>query len=280
MKLVKFERRGLCAAGVLEDTEIAVIGSWHAMPAHLAPFELPSMSVRDLVARARDAKERVQLTEVTLLPPVSPAARVICVGANYRDHAEEIGLPTDGPPLTFLRHPGSLVGHGEALFRPQASNQFDYEGELAVVIGHEGRHIAERDALSHVLGYTCFMDGSLRDFQKIAITPGKNFWRSGAMGPWIQTAKIALPTTARLQTWVNGQKVQATTLDAMIHRVEALIAHCSMWTPLAVGDVIATGTPSGVAARRNPPLWLKDGDQVEVRIDGVGGLRNPVVDEA
>lgn len=273
MKVVKFVHRGRCAAGLVEGDQVAVIGPWHAMPAHQAPFELPSVL-------ANGSRLRLPLSEVSLAPPVGPWNKIIGVGANYRDHAAEVGHAVDGPPQIFMRYADSLVGAGQPIVRPRCSEQLDFEGELAVVIGRPGRHIASADAMAHVWGYACFMDGSVRDFQRQSVASGKNFWHSGAFGPWIVTAdrQVAKPD-ARLRTLLNGSVVQATELGRMVHGIADIIAYCSSWTPLAAGDVIATGTPSGIGARRTPPLWLRPGDQVTVDIDGIGVLSNVVVDE-
>jgi 2-keto-4-pentenoate hydratase/2-oxohepta-3-ene-1,7-dioic acid hydratase in catechol pathway len=273
LKVVKFVHRGRCAAGVVEGDEVAVIGPWHAMPAHQAPFELPSVL-------ANGSRLRLALAEVSLAPPVGPASKIIGIGANYRDHAAEAGLDAAGPPQIFMRYADSLVGAGQPIVRPGCSEQLDFEGELAVVIGRPGRHIPIAGAMAHVWGYACFMDGSVRDFQRHSIATGKNFWHSGAFGPWIVTAdKNIAGAGARLRTLLNGAEVQSTELGRMVHGIAEIIAYCSRWTPLAAGDVIATGTPSGIGARRTPPLWLRPGDTITVDIEGVGALSNPVIDE-
>jgi 2-keto-4-pentenoate hydratase/2-oxohepta-3-ene-1,7-dioic acid hydratase in catechol pathway len=273
LKVAKFVHRGRCATGLIEGNHVAVVGPWHDTPAHLAPFALPSLI-------ANDARLRIPLEEVSLAAPVGPANKIICVGANYHDHAAEIGMAADGPPQIFMRYADSLVGDGQPIVRPHCSEQLDFEGELAVVIGRPGRHIARDDAMAHVWGYACFMDGSVRDFQRHSIAPGKNFWHSGAFGPWIVSAdkEVAGPE-ARLRTLLNSEVVQSTHLGRMVHGIAEIIAYCSHWTPLAPGDVIATGTPSGIGARRTPPLWLRSGDMITVDIEGVGTLSNPVVDE-
>lgn len=282
MKLAKVVHGARCAAAVVQGDEAIIVRPWNSMAAGRSPFALPSMLAADLLAAVEASSERVALAEVQLCAPVSPCSKILCVGANFSDHAAEIGQA--GPkakPQMFMRYADTLVGHGQPVVRPQASAQFDFEGELAVVIGRGGRHIAVDDAMGHVLGYTCFMDGSVRDYQRHAVTPGKNFWRSGAMGPWIVTAdQVPAIGSAGLRTVLNGAMVQAASMDQMVHTVAELIAYCSQWTPLAPGDVIATGTPAGIGSRRTPPLWMKRGDVLEVRIEDVGVLANPVVDEA
>jgi 2-keto-4-pentenoate hydratase/2-oxohepta-3-ene-1,7-dioic acid hydratase in catechol pathway len=202
---------------------------------------------------------------------------VLCIGVNYHDHVSEFRDAAPEQPALFLRNPGSLVGPTDPISAPSASETFDYEGELAVVIGKAGRRISREDAADHVLGYTCFMDGSVRAFQKHSVTAGKNFWHSGAIGPWIVTRdEISEIGSIGLQTRIDGELVQQTTLDLMIFDVPALIAYCSTWTELQPGDVISTGTPAGVGAFRQPPRWLRAGERVEVSIDGVGILSNVV----
>jgi 2-keto-4-pentenoate hydratase/2-oxohepta-3-ene-1,7-dioic acid hydratase in catechol pathway len=184
--------------------------------------------------------------------------------------------------VIFLRVPESQVGHGRPIVCPRESDQLDFEAELAVVIGKAGRRIAAADALSHVAGISCYNDGSVRDWQLATgqWSPGKNFPATGAFGPWMVTADELDPGTAlRLRCRLNGEVMQDTTTDLMIFPIPTLIAFVSTWTTLEVGDVIVTGTPGGVGLRRDPPVWMKHGDVVEIELDGVGVLRNPVVKE-
>lgn len=226
-----------------------------------------------------DRKAALPLAGVTLLPPIGPGAKCICIGVNYRLHVAETGREVPENPSVFLKLNDAVVGHGHPLSHPGISDHYDYEGELAVIIGKGGRHIPEADAMKHVYGYSCFNDGSVRDYQKHSVTAGKNFPRSGALGPWIVTAdEIPDPSALILTTQVNGQEVQRSGVDMLIYDIPRLIAYVSAFTVLRPGDVIATGTPSGVGARRQPPLWLKPGDQVEVEISGIGRLSNTVGD--
>jgi 2-keto-4-pentenoate hydratase/2-oxohepta-3-ene-1,7-dioic acid hydratase in catechol pathway len=183
-------------------------------------------------------------------------------------------------PSLFTKIADVLVGQGEPMVRPRVSEHFDYEGEIAVVIGKAGRHIAPENALDHIFGYTIMNDGSVRDYQKHSATAGKNFWRSGSLGPWVVTAdEIPDWRVLKMETRLNGQTVQSTTADLMLYDIPTAIAYISRWTPLAPGDVIATGTPGGVGSRRTPPLWMKAGDTIEVEVSSVGKLTNPIVDE-
>lgn len=225
-----------------------------------------------------------ELEGLALLPVVPDPDKIICVGVNYAEHRAEMGRgETPEYPVLFTRFANSQVGHGQPLVRPRASAQFDYEGELAVVIGRRGRHVAREGALALVAGYACYNDASVRDWQRHThqFTPGKNFVGSGAFGPWFVGAdELADPAALTLATRLNGVEVQRASTAEMIFDVPALIAYCSTFTELVPGDVIITGTPAGVGSKRKPPLFLKAGDVVEVEISGIGVLRNPVVDEA
>lgn len=207
--------------------------------------------------------------------------KILCVGVNYRPHIEEMGREIPDYPVVFIRLPSSLVGQGEAIIRPAASEQFDFEGELAVVIGKTARHVSRNDAYEYIGGYCCFMDGSVRDWQRHTsqFTAGKNFERSGAIGEMMAAEAVGDPTALQLTTRVNGEVMQEGRAADLVFDIPYLVEYCSTFTQLNPGDVIATGTPGGVGAARKPPVWLRDGDLVEVEIPGIGVLRNPVRDE-
>ena len=208
--------------------------------------------------------------------------RILCVGVNYRPHIEEMGREVPDHPVVFTRFPSSLVADGESVIRPQVSEQFDFEGELAVVIGKPARHVSREDALEYIGGYCCFMDGSVRDWQRHTgqFTPGKNFERSGAIGPVTPAADVPDPAALELTTRVNGKVMQQGRVADLVFDIPYLVEYCSTFVELQPGDVIATGTPGGVGAARKPPVWLRDGDLVEVDIPGIGVLRNPEIDES
>jgi 2-keto-4-pentenoate hydratase/2-oxohepta-3-ene-1,7-dioic acid hydratase in catechol pathway len=217
------------------------------------------------------------------LPPVTHPDKIFCIGLNYRDHAAEVAKPLPPHPTVFVRFPDAQTGHNEPMIRPRVSTKYDFEGELAVVIGRDARHVSAEEALGCVAGYSCFSDGSVRDWQghTTQFTPGKNFYRSGAMGPYLVTAdEVPDPSVLNVWTRLNGETVQDGRVSDMIFSVGALIAYLSTFTPLSAGDVIATGTPSGVGQARKPPLYLKGGDVLEVEIPTIGLLRNPIVDES
>ena len=276
MRIVRFQRNGRTGEGILEADIIQLVGLWRDGAPEDLPFLLPGLPPGDLVASG----ETVALGDVTLAMPLDATRKIICVGMNYRDHTNEIKVDVAENPVLFTRPLDSLVAHGAPLVHPRISETFDFEGEIALVIGREGRHIQAEDALSHVFGYTCFMDGSVRAYQRHSLTAGKNFWRSGAIGPWIKTADGVDPAALALQTRLNGEIVQQGRADDLIFSIPQIIAYCSRFTPLRPGDVIATGTPGGVGSRRTPPLWLRPGDRVEVEVGQVGLLSNVVDDVA
>lgn len=279
MKLVKIEKDGACAAGVLEGDTIHVVGGWTDGPAEMAEYGLSKLSP-DALRQAREcASEAVALADVTLAVPIDPRAKILCVGMNYRDHVGEIKQEVAANPTIFTRYLDSLVPQGSNIIRPKVSEKFDFEGEIAVVIGREARHVAAADALDYVGGYSILMDGSVRDYQKHSLTAGKNFWHTGAMGPWIVPADAFTVADPKLETRLNGEVVQSVHASQMIFGIREVIEYCSRWTVLRPGDVIATGTPGGVGSRREPPLWMKPGDRLEVEVEGIGILSNVVADE-
>jgi 2-keto-4-pentenoate hydratase/2-oxohepta-3-ene-1,7-dioic acid hydratase in catechol pathway len=226
------------------------------------------------------------LDAVTFLPPVPDPEKIICVGVNYPDRNAEYKDGQEAPPYPslFPRFARSFTGHGQPLVRPTASDKLDYEGEVAIVIGKAGRHIAERDALSHIAALTLANEGTIRDWvrhAKFNVTQGKNFDRSGAMGPWLvpftDEADIA---DIRLTTTVNGELRQDDRTSRMIFSFRYLIAYISTFTTLVPGDIIVTGTPTGAGARFDPPQFLKPGDVIAVSAEGIGTLTNTVIDEA
>jgi 2-keto-4-pentenoate hydratase/2-oxohepta-3-ene-1,7-dioic acid hydratase in catechol pathway len=223
------------------------------------------------------------VNDIVWRPVVPNPDKLLCIGLNYKDHVAETGRTQTEKPMIFLRLPVSQCAHMEPIIRPKASTALDYEGELAVIIGKGGRHIAEKDAWDHVAGYSCYNDGSIRDWQRHTsqFIPGKNFPATGGFGPWMVTSdEIADPTQMELTTRLNGQVVQNAKVELLIFPIPELIAYCSTFVPLVPGDVIVSGTPGGVGFKRNPPLWMKPGDTVEVEISGIGILRNPIADEA
>lgn len=280
MRIVSFETRDGPSFGLLAEGD-GIVDLLRRTPFADISGVLRADALPSLAAHAAAAPDH-GLSDVTLLPAVpDPLRKVLCVGLNYRAHvAESAGREVPEQPRIFARLADTIIAHGAPLWRPRNSTHFDYEGELAVVIGRAGRHIPAARAMAHVAAYTIFNDGSVRDYQKHSVTAGKNFPATGPLGPWLVTADaIPDPAALILETRVNGERRQRTSTGDMILSVPALIEYISAFTPLSPGDVIATGTPEGVAHARRPPPWLKPGDVVEVEISGIGTLRNPVVAE-
>jgi 2-keto-4-pentenoate hydratase/2-oxohepta-3-ene-1,7-dioic acid hydratase in catechol pathway len=278
MKLLSFAADGKDWFGALRDDGVVTLNDKVAQPnlrAALAAGAIDKM--RDIAQRA--APDR-KLSAVKFLPVIPRPGKILCAGINYRSHAAEMARELPKQPSMFIRFADTLVGHGGELIRPRVSDNFDFEGELALVIGKGGRHIAAERALEHVAGYTCFVDGSVRDYQKFSVTSGKNFPGTGPLGPWLVTRdEIPNPGRLTLTTRLNGKEVQHATTDLLIYSIPQIIAFCSDFTTLSPGDVISTGTPEGVGHSRKPPLWMKRGDTLEVEISGIGVLRAHVAEE-
>lgn len=280
MKFVSFLNQGNPSYGVLRDNGgIADLGARHdGAPAEDLLGAIERMGLAGLQEAASRTDADIAVAETTLLPPIVSPRKIICVGLNYRAHAEEGNFKIPTHPSVFLRLADTLTGHDAPLVLPRASHQLDFEGELAIIIGKAGRAIDRDRALEHVFGYACFNDGSLRDIQfGHSTTAGKNFPSTAGFGPCIASAdSIPDPSTLQLTTRLNGVQVQHQHTDDMLFDVPAIIAYLSTWTRLLPGDVIATGTPAGVGYVRRPPLWMKEGDVVEVEIPGIGVLRNRI----
>jgi 2-keto-4-pentenoate hydratase/2-oxohepta-3-ene-1,7-dioic acid hydratase in catechol pathway len=279
MKLASYRLDGEDTFGAVVGDDVVTLGGgksrWRTLRDALAANALGELKTA-IAGKAPDHK----LAQITFLPVIPNPEKILCVGINYRDHAAETGRDTMSNPQIFLRLVNTLVGHEGEMIRPKVSTNFDFEGELTAIIGKGGRHIKESDALGHVAGYTCFVDGSVRDWQKHAVTSGKNFIGTGPLGPWMVTAdEIPDPTKLTLMTRLNGEEMQRSGTDMLIYSVARIISYVSAFTPLSPGDLIATGTPAGVGHRRNPPVWMKAGDVLEVEITGIGTLRSRIVDE-
>lgn len=221
----------------------------------------------------------LKYSELELLPVIPNPEKIVCVGLNYGDHVREVGREVGSVPTLFLRIPQSQLAHGADIVLPPESSQLDYEGEIAIIIGKPGRRISEASAWEHIAGYACYNDGTIRDWQfgTTQWTPGKNFWRTGAFGPWMVTADEIEPgQTMTLVTRLNGTELQRATTDMLIHSIPRLISYISTFIPLETGDVIVTGTPGGVGVKRNPQVFMKEGDVVEVEVDAIGVLRNGI----
>ena len=279
MKLISFRAGERASYGAVAGDLIADFGA-------IAGPQTPDLRAAIAQGRLAElmglARPELPLSSVVLLPALPNPGKVFCVGHNYEAHRQETGRERVGHPSIFTRFADTLIAHGAPIIRPGVSTQLDFEGELAVVIGKGGRAISEADAMGHVAGFACANDASVRDWQRHTsqFTPGKNFPGTAPLGPWLVTPdEIADLDSVSLTTRLNGQTVQQATLADMIFPIPVIIAYLSAFTPLSPGDLILTGTPGGVGARREPPLWMKSGDVVEVEISGIGHLVNPIADE-
>jgi 2-keto-4-pentenoate hydratase/2-oxohepta-3-ene-1,7-dioic acid hydratase in catechol pathway len=282
MKLVSYLREGVCSFGAVVDGAIVDLveasGGRHASLKGL----LAADALREVPALVKGRSPECAVDGATLLPVIPDPAKIWCCGLNYREHVKETQREVTEQPSFFLRVAASQVGHGQPMVRPRESTQLDFEGEIAVIVGRGGRRIAEADAGAHVAGYACYNDGSVRDWQRHTSQwgPGKNFRHTGGFGPWMVTSdEIPFGTTMSLTTRLNGSVMQQATTDMLIHGIARQIAYVSTVAPLEPGDVIVTGTPGGVGSRRQPPVWMKAGDVVEIEVDRIGTLRNVVADE-
>jgi 2-keto-4-pentenoate hydratase/2-oxohepta-3-ene-1,7-dioic acid hydratase in catechol pathway len=280
MKIVAYETNGRAAYGVLREDGIVeadqpLLARYPDVRALLEARALPA-----LAAATEGKKATLKPGDAALIPPVPNPQKIFCVGLNYRSHVAETKRPDADYPSIFVRFADSLTAHGKPMLSPAAlSKRFDFEGELAVVIGKGGRNIRQADAFDHVAGYACFNDGTVRDWQRHTHqwTPGKNFPETGAFGPALVTAdEIEDINQLTLITRLNGEVMQQASLGDLIFTIPVIIEYLSTFTTLNPGDVIATGTPGGVGDRREPPLYMKPGDVVEVEISQVGTLRNTV----
>lgn len=278
MKLLSYAANGKEFFGALSGDGVVTLNDRIGQPTLRAALAAGAMTdMRNAVAEAKPDRK---LGEIKFLPVIPQPQKILCAGVNYRAHAAETGRTLPKQPSMFIRFADTLVGHDGNMIRPKISDHFDFEGELAVIIGKGGRHIATEHALDHVAGYSCFVDGSVRDYQAFSVTSGKNFPGTGPLGPWLVTTdEIADPSRLTLTTRLNGTQVQHATTDQLIYSVPHIIAFCSDFTELHAGDVIATGTPEGVGHSRKPPLWMKPGDVLEVEISQIGTLRTRIVDE-
>ncbi|MEO1091167.1 MAG: fumarylacetoacetate hydrolase family protein [Pseudomonadota bacterium] len=286
MKLATFDDQGRDAVGLIRNEALVPVADLlpDAPTTMIGLIEAGPTLLRALADMSSTDGNALPLAGVTLLPPIPRPGKILCIGLNYVDHAAEGGTTVPDYPAVFMRTASSLVAPGAPVLRPRRSDRLDYEAELTVVIGRRCHDVGEDEALDHVFGYTLFNDVSVRDYQRKTTqwTMGKNFDGTGPMGPAIVT-KDDLPAGASglgIRTRLNGQTVQDASTDQMVFKVPRLVSLISQVMTLEPGDVIATGTPSGVAHARKPPLWMKPGDRIEVEVDGIGTLGNPVADAA
>ena len=285
MRLLSFRSGDRESFGVVVDD--GVIDAGRRLPAAAGTLKaaIAGKRIAGLADSVADADPDYALDEIEFLPTIPDPGKIICIGVNYGNRNEEYRDGSTAPryPSVFMRTPDSIVGHEQPIERPPESEQLDYEGEIALVIGKPGRRIPQESAWDHVAGVTLMNEGSVRDWLrhgKFNVTQGKNFARSGSLGPWLVTAdEIRAPGDLHLTTRVNGELRQDDTTANLIFPFDYLVAYLSTFMTLHPGDVIATGTPTGAGARFDPPKYLRAGDVVEVDVAGIGTLRNRVVDE-
>jgi len=282
MKLVSFLRSNKPSWGVAVDGGVVDCGAKLGKKFPDLKAVIAGRGVPEAKKFAKGRKADVPMDKVKFLPPIGNPSKIICIGLNYKSHVAETGRSDSQYPTIFTRFANTQVGHNSPMVRPKQSEKYDYEGEVAVIIGKKARHVAKEDALKFVAGYSIYNDGSVRDWQRhtTQFIPGKNFPGTGGFGPWIVTAdEIPDPTKMTLVTRLNGQELQRATTDLLIFDIPTLIHYCSEFTELVPGDVIVTGTPGGVGFVRNPPIFMKAGDKCEVEVDKIGTLVNPIVEE-
>jgi 2-keto-4-pentenoate hydratase/2-oxohepta-3-ene-1,7-dioic acid hydratase in catechol pathway len=281
MKLISFRAFGKDTYGLVNDAGVVDLGKRLGSKYP----DLKSLIAAGAVQEAREFTSSAAdhaFDDVELLPVIPNPGKIICVGLNYKTHRDETGrAPTDNPAL-FIRFPDSQVAHGQSIVRPKISEKLDYEGELAVVVGKSAKYVSEDDAFSIIAGYSCYNDGSIRDWQGHTLqwTPGKNFAKTGGFGPWMVTQdEIADVNELVLTTRLNGSVMQQTGINLMIFPIPTIIAYLTKFTELHPGDVIVTGTPGGVGFKRTPPVFMKPGDKVEIEISNIGTLQNSIAAE-
>ena len=282
MKITTFSVNGKVSYGVVVDGGII-----DAKPLAGGPQTLRGAIAAGALGVIADAvkgkKPDYSLDQIEFLPVIPDPDKIIAVGLNYRSHVLEGGRDIPEWPMIFARFSNSQVGHGQPMIKPKVSDKFDFEGEMAVIIGKKCRHVSEADALSVVAGYACYNDGSIRDYQRHTsqFVPGKTFYHSGAFGPWMVTSdEITDPATLTLITRLNGEEMQRATTDDLLFSIPQLIAYLTDVTELVPGDVIVSGTTGGVGFYRKPQVFMKEGDTIEVELDKIGVLRNPIKNEA
>ena len=283
MKLISFLNQGVHSYGVVNGDDVLDLTPILGAQAQ----DLKTLIAKDLFGAVAEASSKHQPTlkfsQLELLPVIPNPGQIFCIGLNYGEHVRETGREVTETPVIFLRLADSQVAHGQDILRPAESHRLDYEAEIAIVIVKGGRRIKEEDAWDHIAGYSCYNDGSVRDWQVATSqwTPGKNFYKTGGFGPWLVTSdEIAPGQVMHMQTILNGQVLQDTTTDKMIHSIPRQIAYISTFIPLSPGDVIVTGTPGGVGNKRNPQIFMKPGDVCEIVVDAIGTLRNGICDDA
>ncbi len=278
MRWLSFEHAGRSSFGYLTDDGQGIVdmGKRSGLPDLKAA--IATGAIEKGAAEGNEAD--VALADITYLPTITNPDKILCVGLNYKAHQEETGRGGEGYPTIFTRFAAAQMGHGAPMVRPRESATLDFEGEIALIIGKAGRRISREDALNHVAGYGIYNDGSVREWQRQTsqFTPGKNFADTGGFGPWMMTPdEVGDLDEMEITTRLNGEVMQNSKASLIVHGFEELIEFCSTFIELVPGDVIVTGTPGGVGAARKPPVFMDEGDVIEVEVKPIGTLKNHVV---
>ena len=282
MKLVTFVRLGKISFGALKAGGVVDLTGRIDQNVNSIKDILKLDLIENAKEYIKDKNPEISISEITFLPVIPNPEKIFCIGLNYQEHKKETGRPDVKNPTIFTRFANTQTGHLQPLVKPNFSDRFDYEGELAITIGKGGRYIEERNALDHIAGYSCYNDGSVRDFQRHTsqFTPGKNFPATGPFGPYLVTPdEVGDYKKLPIETRLNGKIMQKAKLSDLIFPIPKLIHYISTFTTLTTGDVIVTGTPGGVGDRREPPVYMKPGDVVEVDIGKVGILMNFITED-
>lgn len=283
MKLISFSKQGQTGFGAVVDGGIINL-TGRLDPAITSLKQAIAADVLDAATEyTKGRKAEFSMASVTMLPTIPDPAKILCIGLNYLKHKQETNRPDVDHPTVFARYPDSQVAHRQDMIKPDVSDRFDYEGELAVIIGKGGYKITEEDAMDHIAGYSCYNEGSIRDWQMhtFQFLPGKTFPGTGAFGPYLVTPdEVGDYRELPIQTRLNGEVMQDATLTDLLFPIETLISYCSHFTPLSAGDVIVTGTPGGVGNKRDPQVFMFPGDLIEVEIGIVGKLQNRIAAES
>ena len=284
MKLISFFRLGEPSFGIVKDGGVIDLGerlkNTQKTKSIVDFLTIDSVS---LIDKFENVSPDYSLVDITFLPVIPKPNKIMCIGLNYEKHRIETKREKAGYPTIFTRFADSQTAHNQFLVKPDKSDRFDFEGELAIIIGKGGKNIPETEAMKHIAGYSCYNDGSIRDWQRHTsqFVPGKNFPKTGAFGPWMVSKDTIHDYKAlKIQTRLNNEVMQDACLEQLIFDIPTLISYCSSFNCLSIGDVIVTGTPGGVGDRREPPLYLKEGDKVEVEISEIGLLSNLVINES
>ena len=279
MKLLSFSIQGQQSFGLVQDQSVVDLKKHFANKYVDLKSLLAQENFIEVVKSAEHVAPDYALADIQFEPVIPNPEQIFCIGLNYAEHVQETQREVTEKPMIFFRLAPSQVGHNQPLLRPVEADQFDYEGEIAVVIGKGGRRISKEDSWDHIAGYACYNDGSVRDWQRHTAQwgPGKNFFQTGGFGPWLVTSdEIKANETMTLITRVNGKELQRAQTTQLIHDIPSLINYISTFTPLQPGDVIVSGTPGGIGLKRTPPVLLSEGDVVEIEVDKIGILKNIV----